>query len=458
MLQVRMQRKSETGPPPGFLGDSSRGDFGRAGPAGLSGARLGLGLLGFVATLGLSLGICGCHKTKPGGVDEGVKPEALPAAGPPPVLKIAAFPSYFGEHTLSGFEGSSRARVDLETYLSNEELIERIDAGGSYDVIFPSSYAVEALMRRGALRPFPHERVPNLHNVPPEFRNPPFDPGMGHCVPYVWSLVGLGIISVRSDPRRDPDEMRWLFEPIPPGLMNPSAIQPKPRSLPGESTEPAVEKAKQAEKAEREKPGGLPKVVMLDDMRATMGAALHVLGYSASSRKPDEIQAAKKLLIAQFPRVRAYLHDPSDALVTGDARAALTGSIEVNRMTQRRPEIKFVLPRDGSLLYVEYACIPKSAPNPELAYQFLNHLLHPVIAAEITNTRLLPIVNLGARQMLEVEGRWLWGTFESLMMRARRYELLRDVAEAEPLYATAWREVRLELARSQGLRIPPRTD
>jgi spermidine/putrescine transport system substrate-binding protein len=420
------------------------------------GLRLGLKLVGLLATFGLWFSTGGCNQPKPTNGSENGKPDALPpVVGPPPVLKIAAFPSYFGEHTLTGFEGASHAQVDYETYLSNEEILERVEAGGAYDVIFPSSYAVEALMRRGALRPFPHEKVPNLHNIPLEFRNPPFDPGMSHCVPYVWSLVGLGIVSVRSDPRRDPDELRSLFEPIPAGLMNPAAIQPRPKPQPLDPPDAEVEKAK---KASGEKPDLLTKVVMLDDMRATMGAALQVLGYSSSSRKAEEIQAAKKLLIAQFPRVRAYLHDPSDALVTGDARAALAGSIEVYRMTQRRPEIKFVLPRDGSLLYVEYACVPKNAPNPELAYQFLNHLLNPVVAAEITNARLLPIVNLGARQMLEVEGRWLWGTFESLMMHARRYELLRDVAEAEPLYENAWREVRLALAKHQGLRIPPRTD
>jgi spermidine/putrescine transport system substrate-binding protein len=330
-------------------------------------------------------------------------------------LHVAAFPGYLAKSVLDGFESQTGNKVVVETYRSNEELIARLAENRPYDLIVPSSYAVERLLREQKILPLNRERIPNAANIPTLFRNPPFDPGLQYCVPYVWSLLGLGM---KTDHAKDigPDPSHW------PDLFS---VAPLASSAPR------------------------PKVVMLDDMRATLGVALRALGRSASSQSAADLLAAQELLIKQLPRVTEYLDDPSVPLSRGDVTLALSWSTELFDLIRKRPNIRFVLPIEGTLLYVDYACVPKPAAQPEVAFALLNYLLDPFIAAQTTNATMLATANQEARKLLDVEARWMWGTFDSLTTHARAYEVLRDVGAAQPLYDRAWATVKQALATQQ---------
>jgi spermidine/putrescine transport system substrate-binding protein len=330
-------------------------------------------------------------------------------------LRVAAFPNYLPQRVLSGFSAQSGNQVTVDTYRSNEELLARLAAGKTYDIIVPSSYAVERLLSQQQLAPLAREQLPNAANIPKLFRNPPFDPGLQYCIPYVWSLLGLAI---KTDHLKDfgPDPSRWqdLFTPTP---------------LAGAKA--------------------LPKVVMLDDMRATIGVALHSLGRSASSQSAADLQAAQALLLGQLPRVTDYVEDPSQALGAGEVPMALAWSTELFDLIRKRPDLRFVLPAEGTLLYVDYACVPKQAAQPAVAFALLNYLLDPFVAAQITNDSMLATANQEARKLLDVEGRWMWGTFDALTSRPHDYEVLRDVGPAQPLYERTWATVHQALAAQQ---------
>lgn len=365
--------------------------------------------------LASSLGVSGAT-----GCTEGRRPPPQPKpAATGGTLRVYNFESYLGATAVSTFEERSNAKVQLETYKSNEDLVRGLEGGGRYDVIFPSSYAVERLVQRGLLREMDRERVPNLIQVPERFRNPPVDPGLRHCVPYTWSMTGLGLLSPRTSRARDPDSLSALFA---------DRAAEKP-------TERGAERAEA--KAER--------VLMLDDMRATMGVALRYLGLPASTQKPEEVTRAKDLLLGQAPRVARYVSDVGPPLAAGEARLALAWSGDVLEQVQRNPDLRFVVPREGTILYVDYACVPRSAPSPELAFAFLNHLLDPQIAADFTNTTMFATPNLGAQKLLHPEARWLWATLDAVKDQGR-FEMLRDVGPAAPLYEAAWREVRARSA------------
>lgn len=329
-------------------------------------------------------------------------------------LRIGAFPDYLARAAVQGFETRTGNKIVVETYKTNEELLERLGRGVRYDVIMPSSYAVEKLIQKGQLSMMQRERVDNLTHVPPNFRNPPYDPGLEHCVPYVWSLLGLGIVARRDNPQRDPDRWQSLFETTSSEASGPS------------------------------------KVVMLDDMRATIGVALRSLGRSASSRERQDLLDAQKRLLEQLPRVQDYVEDSSLPLRRGESPLVLAWSTELYDLMRKRSEVRFVLPADGTLLYVDYACVTASSTQKEVAFAFLNHLLDPFVAAETTNATMLATANQPARKLLDTEARWMWGTFDTVLSHSHNsYEILRDVGPAQPLYDEVWQTVKTALSQQK---------
>ena len=321
-------------------------------------------------------------------------------------LRVYSFKDYFVPETLSAFEAKTGNKVVVETYETNEEMLERLRQGGAYDVVFPSTYAAEQLITHGQARPMIRERVPNIGNVPAVMRNPPFDAGLRHCIPYIWTMLGLGVWVDGVDVSREPD-LAALF-------------------------------------ATRG-----PRVVMPDDPRATLGIALKMLGRSPSSQKPADIDAARDLLLAQLSRVHDYVDDPALSLKKRDVHMALAWSTEIFELRNRDPSVRFVVPREGTLFYIDYACVLSRSPQPDVAFAFLNHLLDPYTASEITNTRMLALANQEARAMLRPEARWMWGLFEGIASRSRSYEVLRDVGAAEAQYQQAWRTVKDALRAQQ---------
>lgn len=320
-------------------------------------------------------------------------------------LRVYSFKDYFVPETLSAYEAKTGNKITVETYQTNEEMLDRLRQGAAYDVVFPSSYAAEQLIISGQVRPMIRERVPNIGNVPAVMRNPPFDAGLRHCIPYIWTMLGLGVLVDGVDVSREPD-LAALF-------------------------------------AARG-----PRVVMPDDPRATLGIALKVLGRSPSSRKPEDIDAARDLLLRHLPRVHDYVDDPALSLKNRDVHMALAWSTEVFELRNRDPQVRFVVPREGTLFYIDYACVLSRSQQADVAFAFLNHLLDPYTAAEITNARMLALANQEARAMLRPEARWMWGLFEGIASRSRSYEVLRDVGAADPQYQQAWKTVK-DALRSQ---------
>jgi spermidine/putrescine transport system substrate-binding protein len=314
-------------------------------------------------------------------------------------LRVYNFANYLSKSAVSSFEERTGSKVVVETYRSYEEMLRALDGGAVYDVIFPGSYVVERLIKQGRLREMDRNLMPNLMQVPELFRNPPVDPSLRHCAPYTWSLAGLGLLSPRDAPGRDPDSLAALF-------------------------------------SERG-----PKLLMLDDMRATIGMALRYLGLSASTQKAEDLERVRALLGKQAPRVLRWAVDAGPALRSGEATLALAWSGDVLEVAARSPEVRFVVPREGTLLSMDYACVPASARSPELAFAFINHLLDPQIAAELTNALMFGTPNAGGRRLLRAEARGLWSTLESVKDQGR-FELMRDVGPAIAQYEAVWRSVR----------------
>lgn len=353
-----------------------------------------------VPVVSLAFLLLGCPRTQP------PEPVQTPSHQ---TLTVATFPDYFGSRTLSSFTQKTGNRVDVEVFESNEQMLANLD-GRRFDVAFLSGYAVEHLIERGRIAVMPRERVPNLAQVLPDFRNPPQDPGLLHCIPYTWWVVGLAYLPPKTGHVKEPTGLDELF------------------SETG------------------------PQAVWLNDMRATLGMALRRLGKSANTRNAADVEQAKMLLLSAAGRGVELVDDPLPLWQAGRLSVSLSWSNDVFVLARKAPQVRFLLPKEGTLLYVDFACVLQHAKEPEVAFAFLDHLLDPSVSADIANTQLLPTVSESAKKLEDTEVRWIWGILDSLRSRPKSYEPLRDVGDATQLYEAAWSEVKAGIQKEAARR------
>jgi spermidine/putrescine transport system permease protein len=318
------------------------------------------------------------------------------------VLNLYFWSSYIAPETLAKFEARHGARVNLDLYDSNEALLAKLQAGNAgYDVVCPSDYSLEALRAQGLLRPLDHSALPHLANVDPAFLDRPYDPGNAHSVPYFWGTTGIAYH--RGRVAEPPASWGALFDPRYRG-----------------------------------------RILMLDDAREAIGAALKWRGHSQNTRDPLLLAQARADLLRQKPLVRTYNSASfDDVLLAGDVWLAQAWNGQIAKAMEQDPEIAFALPREGSTLFVDNLAIPADARNVALAHAFIDWTLEAETAAEICRTMKYSSPNRAAWPLLPAELRANPAVFPPREAVAR-LELIRDLGEATLLYDRLWTEVKSE--------------
>jgi spermidine/putrescine transport system permease protein len=323
-------------------------------------------------------------------------PPAAPAAR---TLNVFIWSGYLPPETVKAFEARHGARVNVDLYDSLEALLAKVQAGNAdYDVICPSNYAVEILLAQGLLRPLEHSALPHLANVDPAWLDRDFDPANRHTVPYFAGTCGIGYRKSRVG---EVDSWAALWDPRWKG-----------------------------------------RVLMLDDARETLGAALKRLGRSVNTADEPTLREAQRLLLAQKPLVRAYDSASfEDALLAGDVWLAQGWNGELARVMDLDPDLAYVVPREGSTSYLDSLAIPTTARQPELAHLFLDFVLEAEVAAGICRSMRYTTPNRAARALLPPQIRDHPAIFPPPDVVARA-ELLRDIGPATVLYDRLWTEVK----------------
>lgn len=317
-------------------------------------------------------------------------------------LRILNWADFIGSKTLASFAAKyPKTIVNYQNFLSNEELVAKIaTSGDSFDVIFPSGYAAEILLKRGLLRRLDKSVIPNIKNVLPQFRAPTFDPNMDYCVPYTWSAVGITYNKKQYDEIIAKDTA-FIFEK-----------------------------------------GGPRGILMLDDMRADYSMALKHLGYSVNATDKQEIEHATKLLVAQKERVKVYASaNLIELLASEGVRAGLSWSGDALQAAQKNPNVGLVIPKQGSALYIEYLCVPASSQNPKAAALFINHILDGEVSLDIATTTRYPTANVAAKDLASGDVRNLWAILDDTKA-FRSLEPLANVGGALSFYEMGWKKVK----------------
>jgi spermidine/putrescine transport system substrate-binding protein len=282
---------------------------------------------------------------------------SLPAAAAKDQLHLYNWNNYIAPETVKRFEESCKCAVVQTYYSDNEELLAKLAAGAKgYDVLVPTSNAVQALIKGGQLKPVDKTQLPNLKNVDPVYLNTPFDPDNKFSVPYAMSLTIIGY---------NDEKIRELALPV-----DTWAVIFDPKHL---------EKIK-------------GRVTVLDSANELFAAALKYLGYSANDVDPkhwDEAAATikkakpywaafnassyiKELTVGNIWLVHGYSNDIYQANL--DARAA-----------GRKFKVLQGLPKEGAVLALDNMVLQKSAPRPDLGLKFMNFMLDGKNSAELTN-------------------------------------------------------------------------
>jgi len=316
-------------------------------------------------------------------------------------LHVFNWTDYVGSNTIKSFEDKLGVKVVYDNYSSNEELLAKLNIGGAnYDVIFPSDYAAAIMLSRKQLLPLIKNEIPNLKYIPDEFNIPYFDQNMEYCVPYTWSTTGIGY-NIDYVSSTEVNSWKVLFDP----------------------------KYKD-------------QILLLDDQRATLGMALKYIGASANSLDRTELSRAIDLLISQKPLVHVYTNDNLPQLFSsGEVVIGYGWSGDIRQAMNLNLKIKYSIPKEGTLVYIDYVCISATSKNPVLASKFINHLLEPEVSLDIAKTTSYATTNKGAFELADKELKVLWGHVSG-KNENNNYESIKNIGSGTALYDEMWQKLK----------------
>jgi spermidine/putrescine transport system substrate-binding protein len=286
-------------------------------------------------------------------------PSALTAAG---VVNLFGWSEYVPQAVLDGFTAETGIKVNFETFASNEELLSKLVAGGgAYDLVQPSDYAAEVMIRRQMLAPLDPAKLPNLKNIDPALMRLPHDPAGAYTVPYMTGTVGIVVNTGK------------VHEPIR-GYRD--IFQPKFKN----------------------------RLVVLNDSRELVTWALYAQGLAANDVTPANLAKVRPLLAEWVKLVKVFDSDsPKTALLNGDVDIGVVWSGEAAILWTQDRKFQYVLPAEGAHQFVDVLAIPAKAKNRDEAHAFINYILRPEVSRLISAAFPYTNPNLAARKLLTPE-------------------------------------------------------
>ncbi|MBP6865788.1 MAG: spermidine/putrescine ABC transporter substrate-binding protein [Candidatus Didemnitutus sp.] len=301
-------------------------------------------------------------------------------------LNLFGWSEYIPQEVIDGFTKETGIAVNFETFASNEEMLAKLIAGGgNYDLIQPSDYAAEVLVRQKLLAKLDKKLLPNLRHIAPEFTGWPHDPAGDYTVPYMAGTVGIVInTEVVKTPVKG---FKDLFHP-----------QFKNR------------------------------LVVPNDNREIVSWALRTLGLPINEITPEALARARPLVAEWVQLVKLYDSDsPKTALLNGDVDLGIVWSGEAAQLWNEDKKFRYVLPEEGAHQWLDLLAIPAAARHPAAAHQFIDYLLRPEVSKLISDAFPYTNPNLGARKLLTPEQ---LANYASYPEGATKLEAFRDIGKA----------------------------
>ncbi|HEX3949488.1 MAG TPA: polyamine ABC transporter substrate-binding protein, partial [Steroidobacteraceae bacterium] len=293
------------------------------------------------------------------------------------VLNLYIWSDYLAPNTLSNFESRFGIKVHAAYFDTNETLETKLLAGNSgYDVVVPTASYFERQIKAGAYLLLDKSKLPNLQNMDPQLMSKVAlnDAGNAHGVIYMWGTNGIGYNEkmIRAlMPDAPLDSWRLVFDP--------------------------------AVAAKVAKCG----ISLLDSPAEMMRAAYSFMGKDPNSQSSEDLQQAQAMLLKIRPYIRNFSSSEYiEALANGDLCVAVGYNGDVLQARDRAREadkgieIKYVVPKEGSILWFDMLAIPKDAPHPDSAYAFINYMMTPQVIADVSNFKRYANGNAASRSLV----------------------------------------------------------
>ena len=311
---------------------------------------------------------------------------------------------YIDPEIIDLFEEETGIDVIYEEFETNEIMYPKIQSGAiAYDVVCPSDYMIQRMIENDLLAEINYDHIPNLKYIGDNYMkmSRQFDPENKYSVPYLWGTVGILYNKKMVDEPVDSWGILW---------------------------------DKKYEDS----------ILMQDSVRDAFAVALKYLGYSLNSTDLDELEAAKNLLIEQKPLVQAYVIDQvRDKMIGGEAALGVIYSGEALYCQQENPDLDYVIPKEGTNIWIDSWVIPKNAKNVENAEAFINFLCRPDIAKMNFDYITYSIPNTTGRDLIEDESLRnspIAFPDDSKLENCETFRFLGDDNDA--LYNRLWREIK----------------
>ena len=321
-------------------------------------------------------------------------------------VTVFNYGDYIDVSVLKTFEKETGIKVKYEEYVTPEDMYTKYKSGViNYDVICTSDYMVEKMMQEGEAQKIDTSSMEYYKNIDEKYLDfcKAFDPTNEYAVPYLWGTVGI--------------------------LYNTSMVAPE--DAPTKWSDLWDEKFKD-------------NILMQDSVRDAFGVTLKYLGYSLNSTDLDELNEAKNLLIRQKPLVQAYVVDQvRDKMIGNEAAIGVIYSGEAIYTQKENPNLEYVIPKEGSNIWIDSWVIPKNAEHKENAEKFINFLCRPDIALKNFEYITYSTPNEAARELIEdesIRNSKIAFPDASELSGCETFKFLGDKNDA--VYNELWREVK----------------
>jgi putrescine transport system substrate-binding protein len=361
----------------------------------------------------LALSACGDRKAQSGAAPG---PTPAPAAGGK-VLNLYIWSDYLASNTLANFEKQTGIKVHVAYFDANETLETKLLAGSSgFDVVVPTASYFERQIKAGVYLPLDKSKLPNLRYLDGLLMSKValHDPGNAHGVIYMWGTNGIGYNEKMIKallPKAPLDSWRLVFDPAVASKLAKCGIS------------------------------------VLDSPAEMMRAVYSYLGKDPNSQSPDDLVQAEAVLT----KVRPYIRNINsseyiEALANGDICVAVGYNGDVLQARDRAREagkgveIKYAVPKEGSILWFDMLGIPKDAPDPDSAYAFINYVLTPRVIADISNFKRYANADAQAQSLLDPSVRDDPGIYPPVEQREKLAVQLADTADQTRAITRVWQK------------------
>ncbi len=317
------------------------------------------------------------------------------------VINFYNWSRYIAKDTLPRFTQQTGIKVNYEEMADEEELFAKLRSGArGYDLIMATDYMMPRLKALNLVDAYPPGVLKNGGNIDETFRKTPYDPDDAFTIPYLWGTTGIGYNKKLT---KAPSSWTALWD---------------------------------------QKFSG--KISMLDNARDCVSTALLLKGYPETTGDDRQLDDAKQLLLQQRPLVKQYSSSTyMDSLLAGEVAMAMAWSGDVLQVSRENPNLDYVIPKEGSYLWVDNLCLVRGSRHREDTLRLVDYLIAADTAAEIANTVRYASPNAAAHKSLDAALRQDARVFPPKDEMARlKFHALLDPA-TEQAWNDLWQDVKV---------------